>query len=217
MFDGVGEDLSAAFAVGTGVLLGADDDGLRAVEFIDVVDHFVKSLHLFDLFGGDVEEVLLDGAVGTDTHHYDTCPLILNALNKNPIQHLGGCLDDGNCRAGRCDEAQFVVLPVLQQVFAEGITAHKDTHNRGDGILLSQLLGTSAGIVCNVSPKRFLVGNHTVEAPAGADGFLLCQLLIRYNILTVELLPCADNVNIIEGQAHPVPMMLREVVSRSAA
>ena len=27
MFDGVGEDLSAAFAVGTGVLLGADDDG----------------------------------------------------------------------------------------------------------------------------------------------------------------------------------------------
>ena len=105
MFDGVGEDLSAAFAVGTGVLLGADDDGLRAVEFIDVVDHFVKSLHLFDLFGGDVEEVLLDGAVGTDTHHYDTCPLILHPLNEDPIQHLGGCLDDGDRGTGGGDES----------------------------------------------------------------------------------------------------------------
>ena len=217
MFDGVGEDLSAAFAVGTGVLLGADDDGLRAVEFIDVVDHFVKSLHLFDLFGGDVEEVLLDGAVGTDTHHNDTSPLILYALNENPIQHLTGCLNDGDRRTGGRDQAQLVVLPVLQQVFAEGIAADKDTYNRGDSILFSQLLGTSTGIVGDVGPKRFLVGNHTVEAPAGADGFLLCQLLIRYDILTVELLPCADNVNIIEGQAHPVPMMLREVVSRSAA
>ena len=100
MFDGVGEDVGLAFAVGAGVLLGADDDGFGAIAFVDAIDYFVKSFHLSDLFGGDVEEVLLDGALRTDTHHNDTSPLILHPLNEDPIQHLGGCLDDGDRRTG---------------------------------------------------------------------------------------------------------------------
>ena len=118
---------------------------------------------------------------------------------------------------GGGDESQFVVLPVLQQVFAEGITADKDTYNRGDGILTTQLLSTSTGIVGDVGSERFLVGNHPVEGATGADRFLLCQLFIRHDILTVELLPSTDDVNIIEGQSHPVFVMLRKVVGRSAA
>ena len=34
VFDGVGEDFSLALAIGTGVLLGADDDGFRAVALL---------------------------------------------------------------------------------------------------------------------------------------------------------------------------------------
>ena len=144
MFDGIGEYFGSSFAVGTGVLLGADDDGFGAVEFVDAVNHIVKSLQLFDLIGSDIEEVLLDGAVRRDSHHNDTSPLILNTLNEDPIQHLTSCLNDGDRRTGGRDQAQLVVLPVLQEVFAEGITADKDTYNRGDGILTTQLLGTSA-------------------------------------------------------------------------
>ena len=94
MFDGIGENFCATFAVGAGVLLGADDDGFGAIALVDAVDHFVKSFHLSDLLGGDVEEVLLDGTLGTDAHHDDTSPFILHALNEDPIQYLGGCLDD---------------------------------------------------------------------------------------------------------------------------
>ena len=79
-----------------GVLLGADDDGFGAIALVDAVDYFVKSFHLTNLFGGDIEEVLLDGAVGTDTHHDDTSPLILHTLNENTIQHLCSCLHNGN-------------------------------------------------------------------------------------------------------------------------
>ena len=217
MFNSICKHFCLTIAVGAGVLLGADDDGFGAVEFVDAVDHIVKSLQLFDLIGSDIEEVLLDGAVRRDSHHNDTSPLILNTLNEDPIQHLTSCLDDGDGRTGGGDESQLVVLPVLQQVFAEGITADKDAYYRGDGVLFPQLLGTSAGIVCNVSPKRFLVGDHPIKRAAGADGFLLSQLLIRHDILSVEFLPSTDNVNIIEGLTYPVLMMFREVKSRSAA
>ena len=216
VFNGVGEDFCLTFTIGTGVLLGADDDGFGTITFVDAVDYLVKSFHLTNLLGSDIEEVLLDGALGTDAHHDDTCPLILHPLNEDPIQHLGGCLDDGDRRTGRGNQSQLVVLPVLQQVFAEGITADKDTYNRGDGILTTQLLGTSAGIVGNVSPKRFLVGNHPIKRAAGADGFLLCQLFIRHDILSVEFLPSTHDVNIIEGLTHPIFVMFRKVESRSA-
>ena len=96
MLNGISEDFSTTFAIGTGVLLGADDDGFGAITFVDAVDHLVKSFHLTNLFGGDIEEVLLDGTIGTDTHHNDTSPLILHTLNENTIQHLGSCLHNGN-------------------------------------------------------------------------------------------------------------------------
>ena len=105
MFDGVGEDFCLTFAILLCVLLGTDDDGFGAVALVDAVDHFVKSFHLSDLLSGDIEEVLLDGAVRTDTHHDDACPLILHPLNEDPIQHLGGCLDNGDRGTGGGDES----------------------------------------------------------------------------------------------------------------
>ena len=113
MLNGVRKDLCFTLAVGAGVLLGADDDGFRALALVDAADYFVKSFHLTALFGGDIEEVLLDGTLRTDAYHDDACPLILHALNEDPIQHLGGCLDDGDGRTGGGDESQLVVLPVL--------------------------------------------------------------------------------------------------------
>ena len=68
-----------------------------------------------------------------------------------------------------------------------------------------------------MSPKHCLVRNHTVEAPAGADGFLRCQRCIGDYILAVEFLPSTHDVNIIEGLTHPIFVMFREVESRSTA
>ena len=96
VFDGISENFSLTLTVGTGVLQGADDNGFGAIAFVDAIDHFVKSFHLTDLLGGDIEEVLLDGSLGTDPHHDDTSPLILHPLNENPIQHLRSCLNNGN-------------------------------------------------------------------------------------------------------------------------
>ena len=42
VLDSIREDFGSSFAVGTGVLLGADDDGFGAITFVDAVDYFVK-------------------------------------------------------------------------------------------------------------------------------------------------------------------------------
>ena len=59
VFDGVCEYFGAAFAVGTGVLLGANDDGFGAIAFVDAIDYFVKSFHLTDLLGGELNSSLI--------------------------------------------------------------------------------------------------------------------------------------------------------------
>ena len=67
MLDGVGEDTSLyVFAVLLGVLLAADDDGFGAVAFVDAVYHLVELPELLDVFGIEVEEILLQRAVGCD-------------------------------------------------------------------------------------------------------------------------------------------------------
>ena len=66
MLDGIGKDVRLALAVLLGVLLRAEDDGLASMHTVDAVDHFVEPLHLLELLGSDVEEVLLDERVRAD-------------------------------------------------------------------------------------------------------------------------------------------------------
>jgi hypothetical protein len=67
MLDGIGEDTSLyVFAVLLGVLLGADDESFGAVAFVDAVYHLVELPELLDVFGIEVEEILLQRAVGCD-------------------------------------------------------------------------------------------------------------------------------------------------------
>lgn len=63
----------------------------------------------------------------------------------------------------------------------------------------------------------FYITYHAIERAAGTDGFLLRQLLIRHNILTVQFLPGADDVDVIERQSYPVLVVLRKVVGGSYA
>ena len=43
MFDGVGKDFGLSFAILLGVLLGTDNDGLRAVHAVDAVYHLIEA------------------------------------------------------------------------------------------------------------------------------------------------------------------------------
>jgi hypothetical protein len=55
MFNGIGENISLAFAVFLCVLLRSQDDCLSTVEPVNPVNHFVEPLHLLELFSIDVE------------------------------------------------------------------------------------------------------------------------------------------------------------------
>ena len=75
----------------------------------------------------------------------------------------------------------------------------------------------AGSIVGNVSAQGVLVADHAVERATGADAFLLSQLLVRHGILTVQFLPGADDVDVVERLSYPVLMMLGKVESRLAA
>ena len=81
VLDGIGEDVGFAFAILLGVLLAADDDGLGAVAFVDAVYHLVELPELLDVFGIEVEEILLQRAVGCDAEDDDASPLVEVALS----------------------------------------------------------------------------------------------------------------------------------------
>lgn len=217
LFHGVGEDIGLALPARLGVLLGTNDDGLRAVAFVETVDHLIQSAQLLDLLGIHIEEVLLDGAVGSNAHDNHPTPLVLHPLNEYPVQHLACRLHNGDGGAGGSDEPLLVVFPVLQQVFPEGVAADKHTHDGGHRILSSQLLGTTAGIVGDMRPEGVLVVDHAIERPAGADALLLGQLFIGHAILAIQLLPGSDDIDIVEGLANPRLMMLGKVVGRLTA
>ena len=120
--------------------------------------------------------------------------------------------DDGDGGAGRSNEPLLQKVPILWQVFTKSICIQENTNDRGHRVLHSQLLSATGCIVRDMGTQRFYITYHTIERAAGADGFLLRQFLIRYHILTVEFLPGADDVDVIECQPYPVLMVLGKVV-----
>ena len=124
----------------------------------------------------------------------------------NAVEQLGGCLHDGNGAVGGGDEPELLILPVLQQVFAEGIGADEDAHDGCHRVLPAELLGTTAGVVGDMRTQLVLVCYHPAEGTAGADALLLRQLLIGHDVLAVELLPCAHDVDIAITAMSPSSM-----------
>ena len=101
MLDSIGEniclDLLAVFSC---VLLRPQHNSLRALHTVNPVYYFIKPLHLLELLGVDVEEILLDGRVSTNAHDDDTCFFVLVALTIDGLQHLVGGLNDGYSGTG---------------------------------------------------------------------------------------------------------------------
>ena len=206
VLDGIGKDIGLAFTVGLGVLLGADHDGLGAVALVEEVDGGIEFLQLPDLSGIDIEEILLQGTARRDAIDDDSGALVLQALDEETVEQFGGCLHDGDGAVGGGDEPELLILPVLQQVFAEGIGADEDAHDGCHRVLPAELLGTTAGVVGDMRAQLVLVCYHPAEGAAGADALLLRQLLIGHDVLAVELLPCAHDVDIAITAMSPSSM-----------
>lgn len=104
MLDGIGEDVGFAFAIFSGILLGANDYCLGAIKTVDTVDDLVEAAHLLDLFGVDVEQVLLDGAIRTYSHYDNSSFLVLVAWAINLLQNIAGSTHNGNGAVGWRDK-----------------------------------------------------------------------------------------------------------------
>ena len=80
MLDGICKYCGLPFAVFLSVLLTTEHYGFCAVHLVDAVDDGIQPAHFLKLLGIYVEQVLLDGAVGPDTHDYYACFLVVIAL-----------------------------------------------------------------------------------------------------------------------------------------
>jgi len=133
--------------------------------------------------------------------------LVLVALYENAVEHVVSRLNNGNRRTCWSDKPSFLKVPILCQVFTEGIGIDEYTNRGGYRILHSQLLCTTGCIVGNVSTKCVLVAYHAIERAAGANRFLLCQFLVRHSILAVQFLPRATMLmllNVWHAEVHRV-------------
>ena len=79
------------------------------------------------------------------------------------FQHLLRRLHDVDSGTAGCDKPLFLVSPALGQVFAEGIGGEEHPDDGSHRALLSEFLGTAAGIVRHMGIQRVEVGNVAVE------------------------------------------------------
>ena len=134
VLDGIGKDIGLAFTVGLGVLLGTDHDGLGAVALVEEVDGGIEFLQLPDLSGIDIEEILLQGTARRDAVDDDSGALVLQALDEETVEQLGGCLHDGNGAVGGGDEPEFRGDLRQRLVWCEA-DAHGQAHGAPDALV----------------------------------------------------------------------------------
>ena len=147
MLDGISKYLRFAFTILLCILLRAKNDGLASVHAVNSVYHLVQTLHLLELLGIDIEEILLNRGVCSDTHHDDTSLLVLIALTIDLLQYLISCLDNGDALTRRSNQALLHEVPVLRQILAESICIQEYPNDRCHRLLLPQLLRTTGSIV----------------------------------------------------------------------
>ena len=103
MLDGIGKDIGLSLTILLGVLLRTKYNRLASMHSVNPVYHLVKPLHFLELFGIDVEEILLNGRVGTDAHDDDSGFLVLVALTIDFLKDLVRGLRNGYSRTCRGD------------------------------------------------------------------------------------------------------------------
>ena len=96
MLDGIGKDIGFALAILFCILLGTEDDGLASMQSVNPIYHLIETLHLLELFGIDVEEILLNRRVGSDAHDDDSGLLVLVALAVDFTQDFVCSMRDSN-------------------------------------------------------------------------------------------------------------------------
>ena len=163
MLNGIGKDIGLTLTILFGVLLRAKYDGLASVHAVNPVYHLIETFHLLELFGIDIEQILLNRGVCSDAHHDDTGLLVLIPLTIDLLQHLMRRLDNGDAGTGGRNQALLHEVPVLWQVLTESICVQKHTDDRGHSLLLPQLFGTAGGIVRDMRTQRLYIPDHTIE------------------------------------------------------
>jgi len=93
MLNGIGKDIGLSLTILLSILLRAEDYGLTSMQSVNPVNDLIEPLHLLELFSIDVEEVLLNRRVGTDSHDYHASLFILITFTIDFLQHLISRLD----------------------------------------------------------------------------------------------------------------------------
>ena len=88
--DGIGEAGGFAGSIFWAELLGADDDGLAAVDFVQFVESLVNTSHLLAVFGIEVKQVGLYALAAFHAHHYHSGAFILESRAVFFFQGLHG-------------------------------------------------------------------------------------------------------------------------------
>ena len=94
---GIGKDIRLACLVIGVVLLRTKNYGLSAIDTVDAVDGLVETAHTGIFLGSDVEEVVLHGHVGCNTHHYHPRLLVFISRDKDGCEGFLGSRYDCDC------------------------------------------------------------------------------------------------------------------------
>ena len=119
---------------------------------IDAVYHLIELPHLLYLLGIDIEQILLDGAIGPNAHDDYSGFLVMVAWAVDALQHVAGGTDNGYRATGGSDKPCFLEVPVLGEVFTKHIGIDEHSYDAGHRLLLAQFLGTAGSIVGHMRP-----------------------------------------------------------------
>ena len=131
MLDAVLEDICLSFTALLRILLGSQNNGLRAKFTVDLVQSLVKPFHFLMPLCVVVNEVRLYAIIWTDTHDDDSCTFIVVALTEDSLCASGGHLYNLLGGISRSQKPFFGHVPVLGQVFTEMVGVDEDADGLG--------------------------------------------------------------------------------------